>query len=45
MALTKQVQEDEHGGEAATMSNIGDEVGSIPPYATLFPSGLKKLFG
>ena len=41
----KQLQEDGHGGEAATVSNIGGEVGSIPPYATLIPSGPKKLFG
>ena len=41
----KQLQEDGHGGEAATVSNIGAEVGSIPLYATLILSGPKKLFG
>ena len=41
----KRPQEDGRGGEGATAGNIGGEVGSIPPYATLFPSGLKKLFG
>ena len=36
------LQEDGHGGEGATEGNIGGEVGSIPPYATLIPSDPKK---
>ena len=45
MLCQKDLQEDGWGGDGGTAGNIGGEVGSIPPYATLFPSGLKKLFG
>ena len=44
MLCQKEPQEDGSGGDFGTAGNIGGELGSILPYPTLIPTGLKKLF-
>jgi hypothetical protein len=42
VACQKKPQEDGQGREGGKADNIGGEVGSIPPYPTFIPPGLKK---
>ena len=44
MVCQKEPQEDGWGGKGRTVGNIGGEVGSIPPYPTLIPTGPKINF-